>query len=102
MPLLACTRQIAPHTAEVACAILSSKAAGDLLLKFDHSQVTFRAVVIERHTEVCHEAQDLSTPALQSLDDPVSCRLSDSLLLRCAWLTFAPRLRRIQFYSLPD
>jgi hypothetical protein len=41
MTLLARRREIAPHAAEVACPVLSSKAARDLPLEFDHPQVTF-------------------------------------------------------------
>jgi hypothetical protein len=49
---------------EVSCAISCSEAPGDFLLQLNHSQVTFKTIVIERHTEVRHEAQDFIAAAL--------------------------------------
>lgn len=43
--VLACGRQIAPHTAEDTRPVLGSEAARGLLLQFDHPQVTFRTII---------------------------------------------------------
>jgi hypothetical protein len=52
MTLLAVSRQIAPHATEAARTVRRSKAARDSLLDFDHPQVAFRPVIVERHTPV--------------------------------------------------
>jgi hypothetical protein len=65
MALLASSRQIAPDSAETPRSISTTETAADLLHKLQHPEVTLRAVVIKRHTEVRHETQDLVSLLLQ-------------------------------------
>ena len=69
MTLLAGRRDVAPHSTEGASARICPEAAGDFLLKLHHPQVAFRAVIIERHTDVSHEAEDFIALTSQPVDD---------------------------------
>lgn len=51
-------RDVAPQLAELFSSFLSSEAARDLLLDFQHPQITLRLIVVERHSEVRHEQQN--------------------------------------------
>lgn len=55
-PLLHRRREIAPNAAEPGGSRRSPEAARHLLLDFQHPQVPFRQVVIERHPEIREEA----------------------------------------------
>lgn len=68
MALLTSSREVASDTTEATSAVRRAEAAGDFLLEFDHPQITFRAVVIERHTGIRQKAQDFIAAALQPLD----------------------------------
>lgn len=56
--MLARGREIAPYPTEGARAVRRSETAADLLLQFDHPQISFRAIIIERHSKVGHKAQN--------------------------------------------
>src|SRR4051812_15538498 len=80
MALLASSRQIAPDPAETPRPISSAETAADLLHQFQHPQVPFRTIIVERHTEVSHEAQDLVSLLLQPIDDAPRSRPTLSFL----------------------
>lgn len=82
MALLTRCREITPHTAEVAGVLRRSEAARHFLRQLHHPQVTFRAVVVEGHREVIHEAQNLVAAAQQPVDEPPLRRQGGALLLR--------------------
>src|SRR5512135_3088164 len=56
--LLAQGGQVATNASKRLCASPSSEAARDLLLDFDHAQISFRLVVIKRDTQVFQKRQN--------------------------------------------
>jgi hypothetical protein len=68
MALLSCRRKIASDSAEASCAIVGPETAADLLYQFDHPDVPFRTIIVERHTKVCHEAKYIVSLLLQAIN----------------------------------
>ncbi len=54
--LLTCCGEIAADAAEGGGSCLGAEAPADLLRQFHHPDVALRAVVVERHPQVRHEA----------------------------------------------
>lgn len=65
--LLLHRRNVAPQLAELYCSFLCSEVATDLLLDLQHSQITFRLIIIKRYSEIGHEQQYLISPDSQSV-----------------------------------
>ena len=49
---------LTPHSTKLCCAQTGAKAPTDLLLDFQHPQVSLRLVIIKRDSKVIHEPQD--------------------------------------------
>src|SRR5690348_9001097 len=56
-PLFAQSRKVTANAAEHGNALLRAEAAGDLLLHFDHAQISLRLVVVKWDRKVVQEAQ---------------------------------------------
>ena len=56
--LFAQGREIAAHATKGSSPSRSAKAAGNLLLHFDHAQVPFGQVVVKGHRQMLHEQQN--------------------------------------------
>ncbi len=82
MALLTSGRKIASDTTEVSCSVRRAETARYFLLEFDHPQVAFRTIVIERHTRVRKKAQDFIASSLQAVDKATRCWLQRGLVLR--------------------
>ena len=55
---------------ERGCSVLAAPAARDLLLQFDHSDVAFGLVIVERDPEIGGESQDI---VLIDVEAPEQC-----------------------------
>src|SRR6266853_138549 len=73
--LLAQRREIASDAAEGHSESLRAETAGDLLLHFDHPQITLRKAVVERHGEVVQEQQHRLLVLGQAIEQIASRRL---------------------------
>jgi hypothetical protein len=91
--LLAQRQEIASDAAEGLSARSRAEVAGDLLLYFDHPQVTFGEAVVERHDEVVQEGQHSLLVLGKAIEQIASRRRFAPTFLTCFWW-------RIQWVSL--
>lgn len=61
--------EIAANDTESRGPLIAAKGARNLLLDFDHSQISFRKVVRKRHREVIQESQHLFGPFEQGIQE---------------------------------
>jgi hypothetical protein len=86
LPLLAQRRQIATDATEGGGSRFAAKGAGDLLLHFDHPNITFRLVIVKWHHEALQESQHRLLIAVQAVQQIACCALyvSGLQLLLCS------------------
>src|SRR5712691_91669 len=92
-PLLAQSRKVTEDAAEYCHPLFGAEATGDLLLDFDHAQISLRLVVVKRHREIEQEAQHGPLAPRESIQQIASRALFGSP--RCSLRLFRlPRCRR--------
>ena len=74
--LLSYGREIAANDTESRGSLIAAKGARNLLLDFDHSQISFRKVVRKRHREIIQSNSSLRSNALISSPSSSSIRRS--------------------------
>ena len=80
MPLLAHGGEIAANTAKGRQSPFTAKRARDLLLHFDHPQITLRLIVGERDRQIIQKCQDLLSPSHQVIEQVLGRTLFASSL----------------------
>ncbi len=68
MPLLAHRGEIAADPTKGGRPLLAAKGARNLLLDFEHAQITLRLIVGEGHPQVLHKCQHLLGPPQQVIE----------------------------------
>ena len=83
------SRKVAADTTKGGRAILTAEGARNLLLNFDHPEISFRLVVCKRHAQVMEKGEDLITVGVERFQQ-VACgrllraRLAGHWALACA------------------
>lgn len=90
MALLAHGGQVATDGGGVLGAIPTAKAARDLLLHLEHTQVALGQVVVKGHVEIIEERQNLGALLVKPLGQIAGFRLFGEAVCVAAW----PALRR--------
>jgi len=73
--LLVQRRQIATDATEGGGSRFAAKGAGDLLLHFDHPNITFSLVIVKWHHEAVQESQHRFLIAVQAIQQIACCAL---------------------------
>ncbi len=66
-PLLAQCRKVTADAAEHGHPMFGTEATGDLLLHFDHAQISLRLVVVKRHSKIVQEPEHIPLPLRESI-----------------------------------
>ena len=66
-PLFSQSRKVTADAAEYCNALLRTKTSRDLLLHFDHAQISLRLVVVKRDRKIVQEAQHGPLPPSESI-----------------------------------
>src|SRR5258708_27502788 len=92
-PLLAQSRKVTADAAEHGHSLFGAETPGDLLLDFDHAQISLRLVVVKRDRKIEQEAQhgplaprkSIQQIASRTLFGSPRCALGRFRLARCSW-----------------